>query len=116
VKFLSCEPLIGPLTRMDLTGIDWVIAGGESGHFARPMKPTWARGVRNQCARATSDKWPQGVPFFFKQWGQHDEHGLKMSKAEAGRLLDGQQHDDMPPYPQSFLEATAKQNRGRKPA
>ena len=61
VRFLSCEPLLGPLD-LDLEGIHWVIAGGESGPRARPMRPEWARSIRDQCLAA-------GVPFFFKQWG-----------------------------------------------
>lgn len=63
VRFLSLEPLLGPLPRLDLTGIDWVIVGGESGPGARPMHPDWARDIRDRCVAA-------GVPFFFKQWGQ----------------------------------------------
>lgn len=62
VRFLSLEPLLGPLPSLDLTGIGWVIAGGESGPKARPMHPGWARSLRDQCTQA-------GVPFFFKQWG-----------------------------------------------
>jgi protein gp37 len=62
VRFLSCEPLIGPLGDVDLTGIGWVIAGGESGPGARPMHPDWARQIRNRCEA-------ESVPFFFKQWG-----------------------------------------------
>jgi protein gp37 len=62
VRFLSLEPLIGPLPSLDLTGIDWVIAGGESGRGARPMHPDWARDIRDRCLYA-------GIPFFFKQWG-----------------------------------------------
>lgn len=62
VRFLSLEPLLGDLGRLDLTGIHWVIAGGESGPRARPMHPEWARSLRDQCVAA-------GVPFFFKQWG-----------------------------------------------
>jgi len=61
-KFLSIEPLLGPLGRVDLQGIDWVILGGESGPGARPMDPAWVKDVRDQCVRAE-------VPFFFKQWG-----------------------------------------------
>lgn len=64
VKFLSCEPLIGPLRNIDLTGIDWVIVGGESGHGARPVHPDWVRSIKDQCEAA-------GVPFFFKQWGEY---------------------------------------------
>ncbi|MEL7784087.1 phage Gp37/Gp68 family protein [Citromicrobium bathyomarinum] len=124
VRFLSCEPLLGPVMldrlptkdgwRDVLSGdyhtgpavicgepddpkINWVIAGGESGPNARPMLPDWARGLRDQCEAA-------GVPFHFKQWGNHRptsdcEHGEYMipaKKAEAGRLLDGRPHDEFP--------------------
>jgi protein gp37 len=88
VKFLSCEPLLGPL-QLDLTGIAWVIVGGESGHRARPMRADWARDVRNQCER-------QGVSFFFKQWGAHNEDGARVGKSRAGRELDGQTWNAMP--------------------
>lgn len=63
VKFLSCEPLLGDLGELDLTGIDWVIVGGESGPGARPMHPDWVRNIKKQCQK-------QDVPFFFKQWGE----------------------------------------------
>lgn len=63
VKFLSCEPLLEDLGELDLTGIDWVICGGESGHKARPMHPDWVRIIQRQCKE-------QNVPFFFKQWGE----------------------------------------------
>ena len=82
IHFLSLEPLLGPLPNLDLTGIDWVIVGGESGLCARPMEPAWVREIRDQCLAA-------GVPFFFKQWG-----GLK--KKKAGRELDGRVWDEMP--------------------
>ncbi|MFN3730298.1 MAG: DUF5131 family protein [Fimbriimonadaceae bacterium] len=82
IKFLSLEPLIGPLKSLDLTGIDWVIVGGESGAGARPMNPDWARDLRDQCLE-------QGVAFFFKQWG-----GVQKSK--AGRELDGRTWDEFP--------------------
>lgn len=88
VKFLSCEPLLGPL-RLDLRGVDWVIVGGESGPGARPMRADWARAVREQCVEA-------GVPFFFKQWGAHDERGIRVGKHRAGRLLDGRTWDGFP--------------------
>ena len=87
-RFLSCEPLLGPLD-LDLEGIHWVIAGGESGPRARPMQPEWARSIRDQCLAA-------GVPFFFKQWGAHDASGARMSKKRAGRLLDGRTWDSVP--------------------
>lgn len=81
-KFLSLEPLLGPLPRLDLEGIDWVIAGGESGPGARPMQPDWVLDIRDQCAAS-------GTPFFFKQWGG-------VNKKRSGRLLDGVTHDAMP--------------------
>jgi protein gp37 len=86
VKFLSLEPLLGPLTDLRLDGIDWVIVGGESGPRARPMEPAWVRDIRDQCAGA-------GVPFFFKQWGGQN-------KKRAGRLLDGRTWDAMPARPE----------------
>jgi protein gp37 len=82
VRFLSCEPLLGPLDGINLTGIHWVIAGGESGPRARPMDPQWVAGLRDVCSEAE-------VPFFFKQWGG------RTPKA-GGRLLDGQTYDGMP--------------------
>ena len=88
VRFLSCEPLLGPLS-LDLEGIHWVIAGGESGPRARRMHLEWAQGVRDQCLAAD-------IPFFFKQWGAHDATGKRMSKKAAGRLLDGRTWDESP--------------------
>ncbi len=89
VRFLSCEPLLGPLPDLDLAGIHWVIVGGESGHRARPMRPEWVSDIREQCDRA-------GVPFFFKQWGAFDEAGRRVGKSRAGRRLDGATHDGFP--------------------
>jgi protein gp37 len=82
VKFLSLEPLLGPLPALDLDGIDWVIVGGESGPGARPMQPDWAREIRDQCLDA-------GVAFHFKQWGG-------VFKKRNGRELDGRTWDEMP--------------------
>ncbi len=82
VRFLSCEPLLGPLTEINLEGIGWVIAGGESGPNYRPMHLEWARGIRDSCRRAD-------VPFFFKQWGGRTPKAL-------GRELDGEVWDEMP--------------------
>lgn len=82
VRFLSIEPLLGPVGRLDLRGINWVIVGGESGPRARPMDAQWVRDVREQCLSA-------GVPFFFKQWG-----GPR--KGRTGRELDGRTWDEMP--------------------
>jgi len=82
VKFLSLEPLLGPLDNLDLDGIDWVIVGGESGPKARRMDPAWVASIRDQCRRA-------GVAFFFKQWGG-------VFKGRAGRQLDGRTWDEMP--------------------
>ena len=85
VKFLSVEPLLGPIPRLPLTGIDWVIVGGESGPGARPVDAEWVRGIRDRCVARC-------VPFFFKQWGGVD-------KKKAGRLLDGRTWDQMPEVP-----------------
>ena len=93
VRFLSCEPLLGPLG-LDLEGIGWVIAGGESGPGSRPMAPEWARGVRDQCAAA-------GVPFFFKQWGEYGPGGERLGKKRAGSVLDGREHKEYPLRPGS---------------
>lgn len=82
VRFLSCEPLLGPLKGINLEGIDWVIAGGESGPNYRPMEVWWAREIRDACAEA-------GVPFFFKQWGGRTPKAM-------GRELDGVTWDEMP--------------------
>jgi protein gp37 len=81
-RFLSLEPLLGPLGGLNLSGIHWVIVGGESGPGARPMDPAWVREIRDRCSSA-------GIPFFFKQWGG-------VSKKKAGRLLDGRTWDEMP--------------------
>ncbi len=126
VRFLSCEPLLGPLPNLNLDGIHWVIVGGESGPGARPMNSDWARDIRNQCQAA-------GVPFFFKQWGAYvpeqqnpaaltartaktamyvDPDGntrpariggrghaatvQRVGKKAAGRLLDGREWNEMP--------------------
>lgn len=82
VKFLSVEPLLGPLGEVNLRAIDWVIAGGESGPGARQMDAEWVKDIRNQCINAN-------VAFFFKQWGG-------VHKKKAGRELEGQTWDEMP--------------------
>ena len=82
VRFLSCEPLLGPLPRMPLKDIHWVIVGGESGPGSRPMQGSWALQIKRQCEQ-------KDVPFFFKQWG-----GVR--KKETGRELEGQTWDEMP--------------------
>jgi protein gp37 len=82
IKFLSVEPMLGPLNNLDLNGIDWVIVGGESGPDARPMNPLWVMDLRDQCLLA-------GVPFFFKQWGG-------INKKKAGRNLEGRTWNEMP--------------------
>jgi protein gp37 len=81
-RFLSLEPLLGPLGRLKLAGIHWVIAGGESGPGARDVEPEWVRSIRDQCNR-------QKVPFHFKQWGG-------VNKKKAGRKLDGRTWDEFP--------------------
>jgi protein gp37 len=82
VRFLSVEPLLGPIPHLDLGRIHWVIVGGESGPGARPMREEWVLGIRDQCRRA-------GVPFFFKQWGG-------VNKKKTGRELEGRTWDEMP--------------------
>ena len=81
-KFLSLEPLLGPLPDIPVKGVDWVIVGGESGPGARPMEADWVRGIRDVCVR-------EHVPFFFKQWGG-------VFKKRTGRTLDGRTWDQMP--------------------
>jgi len=87
VKFLSLEPLLGPLPKLKLEGLDWVIVGGESGPKARPIEGDWVRDIRDQCVAAK-------VPFFFKQWGGRN-------KKKGGRVLDGRTWDEMPALPSS---------------
>ena len=89
VRFLSCEPLLGDLGKVDLSGIDWVIVGGESGTKARPMKKEWVMSIKEQ-----SDK--QGSAFFFKQWGTWGSDGIKRSKKSNGKLIDGESYQSMP--------------------
>jgi protein gp37 len=91
VRFLSLEPLIGPIGKLDLTDIDWVIAGGESGPGARPMKAEWAREIRDQCKDA-------GVAFFFKQWG-----GFRPKS--GGRELDGREWSQFPTIDPAYADA-----------
>ncbi|QMV03790.1 DUF5131 family protein [Devosia sp. D6-9] len=92
VKFLSLEPLLGPLDRLNLQGVDWVIAGGESGPHARPVQIDWIRSIRDQCEDA-------GVAFHFKQWGGPN-------KKKTGRVLDNRTWDEMPNgYAQRFSNA-----------
>lgn len=83
IRFLSLEPLLGPLPNLNLSGIDWIIVGGESGPNSRPMKTEWINDILNQCRK-------NNVPFFFKQWGG-------INKKKSGRLLNGKIYDEMPP-------------------
>lgn len=89
VKFLSCEPLVEDLGVLDLTGIDWVIVGGESGPKARPMQESWALNIRQQVEE-------QGARFFFKQWGTWGADGIKRNKHANGKLLNGEIIQEMP--------------------
>lgn len=95
VRFLSIEPLLEDLGELDMSGIHWIIVGGESGFGARPMRREWVVSIRRQCRRAH-------VPFFFKQWGG-------VHKAQAGRILDGRTYDEMPVHgepPRHVLNAS----------
>jgi protein gp37 len=91
IRFLSIEPLLGPMGKLDLRGIDWVIVGGESGPGARPMKPEWVREIRDQCEESN-------IAFFFKQWG-----GFRPKS--GGRELDGREYSDFPAIERPFVEA-----------
>ena len=89
IRFLSCEPLLNDLGTIDLTGIDWVIVGGESGVKARQMNPEWVRSILNQANE-------QGTAFFFKQWGTWGSDGVKRNKKANGKILDGKIIQMMP--------------------
>jgi protein gp37 len=91
IRFLSVEPLLEDVGRLNLSNIHWVIVGGESGPKARLMKPEWAESVRRQCKA-------QRVAFFFKQWGGWGADGKRRSKAQNGRLLNGKTWDEMPSF------------------
>jgi protein gp37 len=99
VRFLSVEPLLGPIDDLPLEGIHWVIVGGESGRRARPMAPEWVRSIRDQCRRAR-------VPFFFKQWGG-------VFKSRTGRELDGRTWDQMPRGLQGAAQPPTRQGVGK---
>lgn len=94
MSFLSIEPLLEDLGEFDLTGMDWVIVGGESGAGARPMQVEWVTNIQRQCSQA-------GVPFFFKQWG-----GVR--KSIAGRKLNGHTYDAVPQFVRNDIPATAR--------
>lgn len=89
IRFLSVEPLLEDIGKVDLTNIHWVIVGGESGHKARPMKPEWAESIKDQCEKAN-------VAFFFKQWGGWGADGVKRAKSHNGRVLNGRVWDNYP--------------------
>ena len=89
IRFLSCEPLLDDLGSIDLTDIDWIIVGGESGVRARPMKPDWVRSILRQADE-------QGTAFFFKQWGTWGSDGIKRNKKANGKALDGKIIQEMP--------------------
>lgn len=89
VRFVSAEPLLEDLGEVDLTGIHWVIVGGESGPKARPMQPEWVLNIKRQCDA-------HQVPFFFKQWGGWSADGKKLGKKHNGRLLNGRTWDAVP--------------------
>lgn len=94
IRFLSCEPLLEDLGTLDLTGIDWIIVGGESGTQARPMKEEWVKSIKAQCDAA-------GKAFFFKQWGTWGSDGVKRDKHKNGKLLDGKICQTMPDLPRT---------------
>jgi len=89
IKFISLEPLLGPIPKLKLDGIDWVIVGGESGPGARPMHESWVVEIKNQCI-------PESVPFFFKQWGG-------INKKKSGRLLEGTTWNELPSISKNII-------------
>lgn len=89
VKFLSCEPLISDLGELNLSGINWIIVGGESGSSARPMAEEWVLNIKKQADAV-------GIPFFFKQWGTWGADGIKRNKKKNGKLLQGKIVQEMP--------------------
>ena len=89
IRFLSIEPLLGPIRDLPLDGIQWVIVGGESGAGARPMQAEWVRQIRDQCVS-------EDVRFFFKQWGAFGADGVRRSKKSNGRELDGEIWNELP--------------------
>lgn len=89
VRFLSCEPLLGDLGILDLSNVDWVIVGGESGSQARKMEKEWVLNIQRQCKE-------QNVPFFFKQWGTYGEDGVKRNKKVNGCMIDGKVYQEWP--------------------
>lgn len=91
IKWLSCEPLISDLGELDLSGIDWVIVGGESGINARAMQESWVLHIKKQCEE-------QKVAFFFKQWGTWGSDGIKRNKKENGALLGNKLYREYPKF------------------
>lgn len=89
VRFLSCEPLLGDLGELNLSDIDWVIVGGESGNQARQMQKDWVLNIMHQCRE-------QQVPFFFKQWGTWGEDGIKRNKKQNGHTISGKTYQEWP--------------------
>lgn len=89
IKFLSCEPLLEDLEAMDLSGIDWVIVGGESGSKARPMEPNWVISIKEQAEH-------NKVAFFFKQWGTWGSDGIKRNKKVNGKMINGEIYQEFP--------------------
>lgn len=102
IRFLSIEPLLGPIGRLPLSGIHWVIVGGESGPGARPMRVDWVRRIRDRCVS-------RGVPFFFKQWGG-------VNKKQSGRQLDGRYWDQMPNAEWNFDTNGQEETKPLEPA
>ncbi len=108
IKFLSLEPLLGPLPDLNLKNIDWMIVGGESGFKARPIKEEWIVDIKNQCKK-------HKIPFFFKQWGKSEFNihpgdptinSKHKNHAKGGCLLEGKVYRELPVYKQSFLNVS----------
>lgn len=112
IRFVSAEPLLEDVSALDYTEIDWIIAGGESGvsrNLIRPTAADWVRNLRDMCRT-------QAIPFFFKQWGNYDEHGAwHRSKSETGHLIDGQELFEMPSVVRQTLNKSQTSVVGSKP-
>lgn len=107
VKWLSCEPLISDLGELDLSGIDWVIVGGESGSNARAMQESWVLNIKRQCKE-------QKVAFFFKQWGTWGSDGIKRNKKENGALLGNKLYREYPKFTISNSNKIESSIRGKE--
>ncbi|CAM2964161.1 phage Gp37/Gp68 family protein [Helicobacter burdigaliensis] len=109
IKWLCCEPLLSDLGELDLSGIGWVVVGGESGARARRMQKEWVLNIKRQCEE-------QNVAFFFKQWGAYGEDGVKRRKKENGAKLDGKIYQEYPKNAPAFIFNNFEQKQNQTPS